>query len=325
MQLPLYISEVGLSLSSSPALSSYSYPRWPWCTQCPRRMCKQCCVLQPGCSLRSHRFDQLSSKQRGKLAVPAVPALAALNAITAHDPVAIFLEQEKHHTEAERVQNLQALQLEDDEEHQYQAAIAASLAAPHTTPHVISSASSSRGPLESFAPSAPSRSSFLPAHPSGFSMTPAVLLSRPSAKPVMAVRTIPYRAPAPKPGIKEHMSEDWMRPVVDNTKKPKRRNRINLDNTFSLIFWHAVCLALLFCVIYTNYFHRTERHRNDGQSMSVHFGPSGSCGMLSMSMRSLTFKPSFWSTSTHRAHSGSPAPPPIPTPSRRMVSSSSGI
>jgi len=77
-----------------------------------------------------------------------MPALAALNAITAHDPVAIFLEQEKHHTEAECVQNLQALQLEDDEEHQYQAAIAASLAAPHTTPHVISSASSSRGPLE---------------------------------------------------------------------------------------------------------------------------------------------------------------------------------
>lgn len=211
------------------------------CIQCPRRMCKQCCVLLPGCSLRSHSFDQLSSKQRGKLAVPAVPT-SALNAITAHDPVVLFFEQEKQRAEAERGQDLQAQQLEEDEEEQYQAALAASLAVPRATPHLASSASSSQSPLDSLAPSAPFPSPFpspFPlAHPYGFSTTPAVPISRPSTKPITTVRTIPYRPLTSKPGIKEHMSEDWMRPVVDNTKKPKRRNRINLDNTFSLIFWH---------------------------------------------------------------------------------------
>ena len=206
-------------------------------------MCKQCCILLPGCSLRSHSLDQLSSKQRGKLAVPTVPD-PALNAMMAHDPVVPFFEQEKQRAEAERAQVLQAQQLEEDEEKQYQAALAASLAVSRANPHLASSSSSSalssQSPLDSLTPSAPSPSLLPLAHPYGLSTTPALPLSRPSTKPTTVVRTIPYRAPGPKPGIKEHMSEDWMRPAVDNTQKPKRRNRIDLDNTFSLIFWYEV-------------------------------------------------------------------------------------
>ncbi|KIJ95574.1 hypothetical protein K443DRAFT_638418 [Laccaria amethystina LaAM-08-1] len=135
-------------------------------------------------ALHSHRFDQLSSKQQGKLAVSTVPA--SLNVMTTPDPLVIFPEQEKQRTKAECVQSLQSQQLEDDEDGHYQAAIAASLAVPHNTPHIISSASSSPGPLKSFAPSAPSPSSLLLAHPSVFSMTPVVPLLQPSTKPTTA-------------------------------------------------------------------------------------------------------------------------------------------
>jgi len=305
-------------------------------------MCKQCCIslthssARSGCSLRAHSFDQLTSRQRGKLAVPTVPApadylpplnaydTAALNAITAHDPVILFLDKEQKRAETEHLQNEQVLQLEDDEEEQYQAAIAASLAVVHTT-HLLGSTSSSWIPPESFTPLAPSPPSFTLAPPSGSAAPPAAPLSRSLTIPTTAVRTIPFRAPAPKPGPKEHMSVDWMRPVVDNTKKPKRRNRINLDNTFSLIFWHAVCLQFALYVMYANDFHRMESHRNGGPFTSVHFGQSGSCRMPPMFARNSTFKPSSWSTSTHGAHNGSPAPPPTRTPSRRTVPSSSGF
>jgi len=46
------------------------------------------------------------SKQQSKLAVPAVLDTAALNAMTAHNPVTIFFEQEKQHAEVEDLQNL---------------------------------------------------------------------------------------------------------------------------------------------------------------------------------------------------------------------------
>jgi len=46
------------------------------------------------------------SKQQGKLAVPTVLAPAAFNAMTAHNPVTIFFEQEKQHAEVEHLQNL---------------------------------------------------------------------------------------------------------------------------------------------------------------------------------------------------------------------------
>ncbi|KIK02850.1 hypothetical protein K443DRAFT_131715 [Laccaria amethystina LaAM-08-1] len=196
------------------------------CTQCPCRMCKQCCVLVPSCSL-CRRFDQLSSKQQGKLAVSTVPA--PLNVMTTPDPLVIFPEQEKQRTEAERVQSLQSRQLEDDEDGHYQAAIAASLAVPHITPHVISSASSSRAPPPSSLPLA---------HPSVFSMTPVVPLLQPSTKPTTAVRTIPYRVPAPKSGIKEHTRKDWMRPV--DGKAPKRRAIHECPLWPKWILWDAV-------------------------------------------------------------------------------------
>jgi hypothetical protein len=289
-------------------------------------MCKQCCIslsrlsAGSGCSLRAHSFDQLTSRQQSKLAAAAVPIpadyyfppldgydTATQNAITTQDPVILFLDKEQQ-------------QLEDDEKEQYQAAVAASLSVPHTS-HLISSTSSSRIPPESFTLSEPSPSLFPLASPHGSAMPPATPPSWPPTKPTTAVRTIPFQAPAPKTGPKEHMSEDWMRPVVDNTKNPKRRNRINLDNTFSLIFWHAVCLWFAFCVMYTNHFHRMESHRNGELFTSAHFGQSGSCQMLPMFARNLTFKTSSWSTLTHEAHNGSPAPPPTRTLSRRTVPS----
>jgi len=91
---------------------------------------------------------------------------AALNAITANDPVTLFLDKEQQRADTEYLQNEQVLHPEDDEEEQYQAAIAASLAVAHTT-HLISSMSSSWIPSESFALSAPSPSSFTLALPLG--------------------------------------------------------------------------------------------------------------------------------------------------------------
>ncbi|KAF8156681.1 hypothetical protein B0H34DRAFT_783088 [Crassisporium funariophilum] len=200
-------------------------------------------------------FDQLTSRQQGKLAVPTAPTLnndlppfdayniAVFNAMTAHDPILTFFEREKHRAEAKHLQNKQVLQLEDAEEEQYQAAIAASLAVARTTPHVNGSASSSQVPSESdtlfvspFSPTIPSPT--LQGLPSGSRTPAATPLLQPSMKPTTAVCTMPYQASATKPGIKAHMTEVWMRPELDNTKQPKRRNRINLNNTFSLVFWH---------------------------------------------------------------------------------------
>ena len=161
----------------------------------------------------------------------------------------------------------------------------------------------------------------------GFSTTPALPLSQPSTKPTTVVCTIPYRAPGPKLGIKEHLSEGWMRPAVDSTQKPKRRNHIDLDNTFSLIFWYEVGLHLGphfgFHVMHANYLCRIESHQSGGPFTSVHSGQSGYCQTLSMFVRSLAFRPSFWSSLTHGACSGSPVPSLILTPSRRTVFSSS--
>jgi len=42
------------------------------CLQCLRRMCKQCCIAQSGCSLRAHNFQQLSARQRSKLPEPTM-------------------------------------------------------------------------------------------------------------------------------------------------------------------------------------------------------------------------------------------------------------
>ncbi|KAF8804504.1 hypothetical protein BYT27DRAFT_7071774, partial [Phlegmacium glaucopus] len=62
---------------------------------------------------------------------------------------------------------------------------------------------------------------------------PVVPLSSPSTTPSSTVQTVPYQPPS----ITQHMNKDWMRPTVDNTKKAKRPNRVNLDNRFSLVLW----------------------------------------------------------------------------------------
>ncbi|KAF8965710.1 hypothetical protein BDZ97DRAFT_1756999 [Flammula alnicola] len=48
------------------------------------------------------------------------------------------------------------------------------------------------------------------------------------------VCTVPYRPPS----ITEHLTKDWMRLAVSTMQKPKRVNRMNLDNRLALVFWH---------------------------------------------------------------------------------------
>ncbi|KAF8953098.1 hypothetical protein BDZ97DRAFT_632600 [Flammula alnicola] len=231
------------------------------CMQCLRRMCKQCCISLSGCSLRAHNFSQLTLRQRGKLAESSTTAqpnespldafaIAAVENMTAQDPVGFFLEEERQRQAAIHLQNEQAQALEDEEEEQYQAAVAASLSVLHTTPRPISARASSSQPATSFssvstAISGPSRISSSPSRPTTSASSVSATFSAPSrlaalpvsrrpTKPSATVRTIPYCPPT----ITQHMSEDWMRPTVDNTKKSKRVPRVNLDNRFSLVFWH---------------------------------------------------------------------------------------
>lgn len=148
-------------------------------------------VSMPGCNLQAHKLDQLTSRQQGKLAVPTVPApadnlppfnaydTAALDAMTGHNPAVIFFEQEKQRVEAKHLQSLRSLQLKDDEEEQYHAAIAASLAVTQTTPHLIGLASSSQFPSESGALVSPILSI-----PCPFPLAPRSMITTPAAAPL---------------------------------------------------------------------------------------------------------------------------------------------
>jgi hypothetical protein len=140
--------------------------------------------------------------------------------------LAPFDSEEKQQYEAALSASLQPMAADlypstiDEDQQQYAAAIAASLGLPDTPSHQASKSSSPPTLPEAIltASAGPSRRA-----------TP--VKSRPSTK----VRTIPYHPP----NITQHLSEDWMRPPEDKTKKPKRV-RINLDNRFSIVFWHEV-------------------------------------------------------------------------------------
>jgi hypothetical protein len=221
-------------------------------------MCRQCCIAQSGCNVRSHNFVQLSARQRSKLPEPSAtpqankfpldPSLCAMSSasgasykildpILAHPspPVSHPNDEEKQQYEAAITASLQPTStpflspstIEEDQQ-QYAAAITASLRLPDAF-SAPSQVSMSSHPFSEF------RHSVSAAGPG--SSRPAIsIASHPSTNSSAKVRTVPYRPP----NIREHMSEDWMRPPEDRTKKPKRVNRINLDNRFSLVFWYEV-------------------------------------------------------------------------------------
>ncbi|KAF8972916.1 hypothetical protein BDZ97DRAFT_1778362 [Flammula alnicola] len=212
------------------------------CIQCLRRMCKQCCIAQSGCSLRAHTFEQLSARQRSKLPelpmalqadeFPLDPSLRAISLDasykTPHPPSLLPSSSVPSH-------------LDDEEKRQYEAAIAASLQ-PTTT--ALLSPSTVDEDQQQYAaaiaaslrlPGAPSSSSV---YVSMSSYPPPLRGSISAASAGPSRPAVPATShPSTTPSTKEHLSEDWMRPAEDKTKKPKRV-RVNLDNRFSLVFWH---------------------------------------------------------------------------------------
>ncbi|KAJ3497492.1 hypothetical protein NLJ89_g10344 [Agrocybe chaxingu] len=131
-------------------------------------------------------------------------ALRMLLDLTADDPTVRFLEREASFEAERHLEDAREAREVMQEEIDYQRGIAQSLGLPYTTPHVPST---SAGPLTV---------------PVGPSVTPS-----------NTVTTIPYK---PKT-ITAHLNSTWMRPTVDNTAKPRRATRINLDNHFYIVFW----------------------------------------------------------------------------------------
>ena len=117
----------------------------------------------------------------------------------------------------------------DEDQQQYAAAIAASLGLPDASPALSYQAPMSPHPRTLLEATSAAIGS--PSRP----VTGTVAKPFPSTIPSTKVRTIPYHPP----NIKQHLSEDWMRPPEDKTRKPKRV-KLNLDNRFSIVFWHEV-------------------------------------------------------------------------------------
>ena len=215
---------------------------------CSNQMCKQCCVIRKGgCQLQGHKPERLSARQREKLQVnqlvsPAntsgsLPPLdssviEALQGLYRSNPTSAFVNQD-----------LEQLDLEAQEEVNYQRAIASSLDLPFITPLVIPRPSTSTK-LET-PPHSPSARAIASSLDLPF-ITPLVIprpsmfteLETPPHSPSAQnpVHTVPYKSS----GITQHMNEDWMRPVEDKTKKPRRPNLKSNDNCFTIIFWDEV-------------------------------------------------------------------------------------
>ena len=181
--------------------------RRPVHRDCQRRMCKQCCISQGGCTAPKHQPQHLSlrqqQKQRSRLPLPAPPTppptqqaftsmqhildsvprptqilpplppseLRALQSIRNSDLALSFFTQEDHR-QGEQLDAEQARLIAQQEERDFQARVAASLDLPATVP-VIPPASTSRQP---------------PPLPSLSNPTPQA-----SSSTTNALHTIPYR------------------------------------------------------------------------------------------------------------------------------------
>jgi hypothetical protein len=216
---------------------------------CSRRSCKNCCIATGGsvpCTVRDHRVEHLSARQRekqkarssGTLHPPFASTsnfnyehtLPPLNdftnnpletrSIVADNPRALATQADKQQEAGEHAQQAQEA-IEHQEEQDFQNALAASLCPPLPV---------------AGAP----ESSFL----SGITVTtnPPATRLLPSMIPSTSVHTVPYHPPT----ITQHMSTEWMRPMVDNTKKPRKAYQNNPDHRFFLVFWGKVCVFRFF-------------------------------------------------------------------------------
>lgn len=185
-------------------------------------MCKQCCIKNSGCSAPGHQYNRLTTKQQERLKIchppppPAVcvprltlpfgPALsdeAFFNSLREEMPSIRLVAEGNKRARVEAAEASQLEEQEDEEEHNFQATIAASLGLPYTVPHHLS------GPSSSFPASASSSQQ----------PTPAASSARPNT---------------------QHMNKVWMRPYEDRTAKRKTRVRSNMDHRFRVVFWGDV-------------------------------------------------------------------------------------
>jgi len=189
-----------------------------------------------GCLLVDHKMERLSARQREKLQVAPVKVVATpypqvghtsstlpsmhnplppsstldvLDGLYASNATSVFLEQQGRINEVKRVEEQRQLDLDVLEEADYQMAVAESLDLPYIVPATSSSSS----------------------------LSTLVGTTTPSTLPTpTTIRTIPHNAL----NITQHMNKDWMRPVEDKTKMPRRLNWEGGGNCFTIIFWEQV-------------------------------------------------------------------------------------
>lgn len=203
---------------------------------CSRRSCKNCCITAGGsvpCTVRDHRVEHLSTRQRekqkarfsGTLHPPFASTsnhnyehtLPPLDDLTNNLPEGITADSPMFATqEAKCAHQAQEAAIKHQEEQDFQIALAASLGQP-----------------------LPVAGAPEPSLSSGGTTNPPATRLLPSMIPSMSVHTVPYHPPS----ITQHMSTAWMRPTVDNTKKPRKAYQNNPDHRFFLIFWGKVCFS----------------------------------------------------------------------------------
>lgn len=190
--------------------------------------------------MRDHRVEHLSTRQRekqkarfsGTLHPPFASASnpnydhtllplddftnILLNGTAADNPIQVDKQQEAKHAQQAR-----EAAIEHQEEQDFQIALAASLGRPLL-------------PVAGAPLAGPSLSS-------GSTANPPETRTRlsPSMIPSTSVHTVPYHPPT----ITQHMSTEWMRPMVDNTKKPRKAYQNNPEHRFFLVFWGKVSFS----------------------------------------------------------------------------------
>ena len=203
--------------------------------ECMQRMCKQCCIAREGCTAPKHQPQHLSLRQRQKKRLCPLPASAPplqdftsmqhnlqpmplqmqmlpplsssdmqiLQDIQNSDPVVVFLANERQRLQEEKLAAEQERFIEQQEDSDFQAGLAASLGLPVA--------------LSSMPPAST-------AHhlPPLLSSTPIPQASSSTMTTPKRLHTLPYR----HPNITHHMNSEWMRPFEDWSKEtPKRRKQ----------------------------------------------------------------------------------------------------
>lgn len=200
--------------------------------ECQRRMCKQCCIGRGGCTAPKHQLQYLSVRQQTRRlhppavtlpappsTLPSVRAFTSMQHILESVPLPTPMLPPLHQDQRPQEEQLSAeeeRQIVQQEEHDFQAGIAASLGLPVT-------ASITPPALTSQLPPPSLSTPILPG--------PAVTTTTPNQ-----LRTLPYRTP----NITRHMNSDWMRPLDDRSKETPRRRKRDPNQRFRLVFWGEV-------------------------------------------------------------------------------------